>query len=88
MQSRQTYGTRRVKHSLVKRYGLVVSKRHIGKIMHSLNLKTKMKRRFKVTTINSNHNFRIAQNRINRDFYSSTPNDKYVGDIIYIKTQQ
>jgi len=72
----------------VKRYGLVVSKRRIGKIMHSLNLKTKMKRRFKVTTTNSNHNFTIAPNRINRDFYSSTPNDKYVGDITYIKTQQ
>ena len=88
IQSRQTYGTRRLKHSLVKRYGLIVSKRRIGKIMHSLNLKTKMKRRFKVTTTNSNHNFTIAPNRINRDFYSSTPNDKYVGDITYIKTQQ
>lgn len=48
--------------------------------MKSLNLKTKMKRRFKVTTTNSNHNFTIAPNRINRDFYSSMPNDKYVGD--------
>jgi putative transposase len=88
MQSRQTYGTRRLKHSLVKRYGLVVSKRRIGKIMNFLNLKTKMKRRFKVTTTNSNHNFTIAPNRINRDFYSSVPNDKYVGDITYIKTKQ
>ena len=88
MQSRQTYGTRRLKQSLVKRYGLVVSKRRIGKIMNFLNLKTKMKRRFKVTTTNSNHNFTIAPNRINRDFYSSAPNDKYVGDITYIKTKQ
>jgi len=72
----------------VQRYGLVVSKRRIGRIMHLLNLKTKMKRRFKVTTTNSNHNFTIAPNRINRDFYSSAPNDKYVGDITYIKTKQ
>ncbi|PLY04681.1 MAG: hypothetical protein C0625_15935 [Arcobacter sp.] len=88
IQSRQTYGTRRLNHSLVKRYGLIVSKRRIGNIMKSLNLKTKMKRRFKVTTTNSNHNFAIAPNRINRDFYSSNPNDKYVGDITYIKTNQ
>ena len=47
-----------------------------------------MKRKFKVTTINSNHNFTIAPNRINRDFYSTNPNDKYVGDITYIKTKQ
>lgn len=56
--------------------------------MKSLNLRTKMKRKFKVTTTNSNHNFTIAPNRINRDFYSSNPNNKYVGDITYIKTNQ
>ena len=47
--------------------------------MSFLNLKTKMKRKFKVITTTSNHNFDIAPNRINRDFYSSNPNDKYVG---------
>ncbi|RYA23640.1 hypothetical protein CRU96_06915 [Malaciobacter halophilus] len=47
--SRQTYGTRRLKEVLVQRYGLIVFKRRIGKIMKDLNLKTKMKRRFKVT---------------------------------------
>ena len=46
--------------------------------MSFLNLKTKMKRKFKVITTTSNHNFDIAPNRINRDFYSSNPNDKYV----------
>lgn len=47
-----------------------------------------MKRKFKVITTTSNHNFDIAPNRINRDFYSSNPNDKYVGDITYIKTKE
>jgi len=56
--------------------------------MRNQNLKVKIKRRFKVATTNSNHNFTIAPNRINRDFYSSMPNDKYVGDITYIKTNQ
>jgi transposase InsO family protein len=56
--------------------------------MRYLNLKTKMKRKFKVITTTSNHNFDIAPNRINRDFYSSNPNDKYVGDITYIKTKE
>ena len=86
--NRETYGTRRLKHSLVKKYGIVISKRRISNIMQCLNLRTKMKRRFKVTTTNSNHDFTIAANRINRDFYSSNQNDKYVGDITYIKTNQ
>ena len=88
LQSRQTYGTRRLKFALMQKYGLIVSRTKLSNIMKFLNLKTKMKRRFKVTTTNSNHNFTIAPNRINRDFYSSSPNDKYVGDITYIKTKQ
>jgi len=87
-QSRQTYGTRRIKVALIKRYGLIISRARLGKIMKLLNLRTKMKRRFKVTTTNSNHSFTIAPNRIKRDFYSPIPNDKYVGDITYIKTTQ
>lgn len=88
IQSRQTYGTRRLKVALAQKYGLIVSRAKLSNIMKFLNLRTKMKRRFKITTTNSNHNFTIAPNRINRDFYSSNPNDKYVGDITYIKTQQ
>lgn len=86
--SRQTYGTRRLKESLAQNYGLIVSRKLISKIMRNLNLKVKMKRKFKVATTNSNHSFTIAPNRINRDFYSSIPNDKYVGDITYIHTRQ
>ena len=44
-----------------------------------------MKRRYKNTT-DSNHNLPIAPNVINRDFYASNPDEKYVGDITYIHT--
>ena len=87
-QSRKTYGTRRLKEALIQKYGLIVSRTKISNIMKFLNLKTKMKRRFKVRTTNSNHNLTIAPNIINRDFYSSSPNNKYVGYITYIKTKQ
>ena len=53
--------------------------------MKDLNLKVKMKRRYKNTT-DSNHNLPIAPNILNRDFYASNPNEKYVGDITYIPT--
>ncbi len=47
--------------------------------MKDLNLKVKMRRRYKNTT-DSNHNLPIAANILNRDFYASNPNEKYVGD--------
>ena len=53
--------------------------------MKDLKLKVKMKRRYKNTT-DSNHNLAIAANILNRDFYASNPNEKYVGDITYIST--
>ena len=53
--------------------------------MKDLNLKVKMKQRYKNTT-DSNHNLPIAPNILNQDFYVSNPNEKYVGDITYIST--
>jgi len=88
MQSRQTYGTRRIKDKLLHRYGFIVSRRRIKNIMKDLNLSVKMKRRFRVNTTDSNHNLPIEPNLLNRDFYASAPDEKYVGDITYIPTNE
>jgi transposase InsO family protein len=47
-----------------------------------------MKRRFKVMTTDSNHSLPIAPNILNRDFYASKVDEKYVGDITYIPTSE
>jgi len=85
IKGRNTYGTRPIRDKLLELYGLVVSRKRISNIMKDLNLKVKMKRRFKNTT-DSNHNLPIAPNILNRDFYASAPNEKWVGDITYIST--
>ena len=85
IQGRNKYGTRRIQDKLLELYGLIVSRKRISSIMKDLNLKVKMKRRFKNTT-DSNHNLPIAPNLLNRDFYASNPNEKWVGDITYIRT--
>ena len=51
--------------------------------MKDLNLQVNIKRRYKNTT-DSNHNLSITPNILNRDFYASNPDEKYVGDITYI----
>jgi len=88
IQSRQTYGTRRIKDKLLQNYGFIVSRRRIKNIMKDLNLSVKMKKRFIVNTTNSNHNLPIAPNILNRDFSSFLPDTKYVGDITYIPTNE
>lgn len=88
IQSRQTYGTRRIKDALADRYGVIVSRRKIRNILNYLGLSVKMKRRFKVMTTDSNHNLPIAPNILNRDFYASSVDEKYVGDITYIPTSE
>ena len=85
IEGKSTYGTRRVKDRLLLYFGLFVSRKRISNLMKELNLKVKMKLRYKNTT-NSNHNLPIASNILNRDFYASNPNEKYVGDITYIST--
>jgi putative transposase len=87
-QARATYGTRRLKEILKQRYGLIVSRRKIQKSLKQLNLKVKMKWRFKVITTTSNHTLPIAPNYVNRDFYSSSTDKVYVGDITYIPTKE
>ena len=88
VEGRQNYGTRRIKKGLTQTYGLIVSRRRIGAIMSDLGLKAKTKKRYKVNTTNSNHNLPIAPNILNRDFYASAPDTKYVGDITYIHTKE
>jgi len=85
IQGRSNYGTRRIQDKLTELYGLLVSRKRISRIMKQLNLRVKMKRRYKNTT-DSNHNLPIASNVLNRDFYASVPDTKYVGDITYIAT--
>ena len=76
---RNNYGTRRIADKLKELYGLIVSRKRISAIMKDLNLKVNIKRRYKNTT-DSNHNLPIAPNILNRDFYASKVDEKYVGD--------
>jgi transposase InsO family protein len=85
---RQVYGARRLKGFLFSEYGLIISRRRVSKLMKIQNLRTKHKRRFKVITTDSKHNYAISPNRLKRDFYASSPNKVYVGDITYIHTKE
>lgn len=62
-----------------------LSKTTVAKYMHRLGLKSRLRRKYRVCTTNSNHNNPIAPNLLDRDFTASTPGMKWVSDITYIR---
>jgi transposase InsO family protein len=86
--SRKTYGTIRIKKSLLEEHGVIVSRRKISKIMRSLGLKSVYFKRNRQNTTDSNHNEAISENRLEQNFKVDKPDTVYVGDITYIQTKK
>ncbi len=83
---RQACGTRTIKKALADD-DLRVSRRRIARLMNIAGLVCKTTKKFKATT-NSNHDNPVADNILSRHFDASGPNQKWVGDITYIRTRE
>lgn len=55
--------------------------------MKELGLRSKLSKKFKVVT-NSNHNYLIVENILNREFIVKMPSKAWILDIIYIQTKE
>lgn len=82
-QSREIYGSHRIQKKL-EREGYFYSRSYIGLLMKEMGLRSVLKRKFVITT-DSNHKHLIAENKLNRDFYSAVLGEKWVSDITYIR---
>ena len=71
----------------VQALGFSVSIRTVGRIMQDLSLRAKGSRKFKRTT-DSNHKYGASPNLLNRHFAATRPNQAWVGDITYIRTDE
>ena len=56
--------------------------------MKSAGICAKTTKKFRICTTDSNHSLPIAENVLERDFTATKPNEKYVGDITYVKTDE
>ena len=81
-----SYGRPRMTEEL-KELGLAVGHRRVGRLMRQNDIRVVRTRKFKATT-DSNHQFNIAHNLLDRDFSASAPNQKWAGDISYIWTRE
>jgi transposase InsO family protein len=84
--SRRTYGSRRVFEEL-KKQGVRVSKTSVEQIMREKKLAPKRTRKNKSTT-DSKHQLPISENILDRNFKCERPNHVWVTDITYIETHE
>lgn len=80
------YGARKVRDELLE-LGFSVGRHRIARLMRELGLKGCPRRRYRVTT-DANHGFRIAPSHLEREFKAEAPNQRWVADITYIRTQE
>ena len=59
----------------------------VANSMQRQGLRAKAAKKFKATT-NSKHNLPVAPNLLDQDFTATAPNQKYVGDITYLWTDE
>lgn len=84
--SRKTYGYRRIHRSL-QAQKKTCGKHSVARLMKSLRLQPKTKKKFKATT-NSNHRLPVHHNHLKRDFMPKQMNQSWVSDITYIATNE
>ena len=84
---RGAYGWPRMWRELRHR-GVRVGKERVRLVMQQAGIQARGKRKFRVTTTDSNHDHPIAPNLLNRNFTIEKPNTTWTGDVTYIATEQ
>lgn len=85
-ESKQRYGSPRITMEL-NILGYQISRITAAKYMRELGLKSKLSKKFKITT-DSKHNYLLVENVLNRQFLVSQPSKAWVSDITYIHTKE
>jgi transposase InsO family protein len=85
LESRQTYGCRRIQQML-RRQGIQCGKNRICRLMDTQGLKPVQKRRFGPQTTQSRHAQPIAPNRLHQLPEAQGPNQVWTADLTYIPT--
>ena len=81
-----TYGSRRMKQAL-NALGYLFGRWKTKELMREAFVTVRHRKKHKVTT-DSNHQFPVFENQLNRQFTVGRPDQAYVSDITYIWTQE
>ena len=84
--SHEIYGVPRI-HEDLKDQGEKVGKKRVARLMKEEALAARSIKAFKKTTV-SNPNRPVADNLLQQDFQATAPNQRWVTDITYIRTEE
>lgn len=85
--SRQLYGYRKVHRTLLASL-IACGRNRVARLMRRAGLRSRRRRRYQVTTTQSQHRRPVAPNWLAGQFTATAPNQKWVSDITYIRTRQ
>ena len=84
--SRGVYGSPRI-HAQLRAISKFHGRNRIARLMREHRIQGKRKRKFRVTT-DSNHNFPVSKNILDRKFSVETQDKAWVADITYVPTRE
>lgn len=85
--SRRIYGSPKVRSELLKQ-GVRLNRKTVARIMRQSSIRSKVARKFKVRTTDSNHAHPVAPNVLDRAFTAEKPGTKWLCDITFIPTRE
>jgi putative transposase len=86
-QSNCRYGSPRIAVEL-REQGIKASRPRIARLMRKHAIRSIIRRKYRVQTTDSNHNYAIADNYLDRNFSANRLAEKWVSDLTYIRTQE
>lgn len=84
---RGLYGSPRI-HAALRQQGVCCSRKRVARLMRQEGIHSRRRPQRRAHTTDSRHNRPIAPNRLARDFSADAPNEKWLGDILGIWTDE
>ncbi len=85
---RGRYGRRRMTPEVSDALGHTINHKRVGRLMRKHDLNSRKRRPFRVVTTDSRHDHPIAPNVLDRDFSATGPDQKWLSDMTYVRTDE
>jgi len=86
--SYQTYGYRRIQMWILQKRGVTINHKAVLRLMNKMGIRSTARKRKIYRKQDGYESYHLYPNVLDRDFTANKPNQKWVTDLTYIRTQQ